>query len=248
MSGREKNNPGNYAADLWNNQQEQTRQATRKRRGKNGTVLINGVPFAQSTLFHGEELRAPFPDAPINKVPDRLGMTATPGTLFSRPTTEPQSTQDALFSSVPEKANESSHLLSEPAPAAQEVNPLLAILTEDEIYIDPFELPVEEAQELGYPLLRRDVKSYRWWLEFGYDVREDPPLYEALKKNNWRWGGYRKQWFNPHPFAKVPEGLYYGNAGYCSYSEERAERLETRKLKTATQATENKERTDRMAR
>ena len=112
MPGRErqKNNPGNYAADLWNNQQDQTRQATRKRRGKNRTVLINGVPFAQSTLFHGEELRAPFPAAPINKVPDRIGMTAEPDTLFSRLLTEPQSTQNELFVISTDTANTTSQL------------------------------------------------------------------------------------------------------------------------------------------
>lgn len=110
MPGREqKNNPGNYAADLWENQINQTRRSQRRHRGKNGTVLINGVPFAQSTLFHGEELRVPFPNAPVNKIPDRIGMTETPGTLFSRPTREPQSSQNELFSTS-----------AEPAPTAQE--------------------------------------------------------------------------------------------------------------------------------
>lgn len=118
-------------------------------------------------------------------------------------------------------------------------NPLLTVLSEDEIYIDPYELPIEEAQEQGYPLLRRDVKSFRWWLEFAYDVRDDPPLYAALKEQKWKWGGYRKQWFHPNPYAKVPEGLYYGNAGPCFYSEERAERLEARQEKASGLATDH---------
>jgi len=126
-------------------------------------------------------------------------------------------------------------------------NPLLTVLREDEIYIDPFEVPIDEAQEQGFPLLRRDVKSFRWWLEFGYDTRDDPELYEALKAQKWKWGGYRQQWFNPNPYARIPEGLYYGNAGPCSYSEERAERLEARQVRASSQATEHQERADRMA-
>jgi hypothetical protein len=137
---------------------------------------------------------------------------------------------------------------SEVSQKTEEVtNPLLTVLSEDEIYIDPFELLADEAQEQGYPLLRRDVKSFRWWLEFGYDVRDDPPLYAALKENKWKWGGYRQQWFNPNPYAKVPEGLYYGNAGPCFYSEERAERLEARQQRASAQATEHHERSDKMA-
>lgn len=129
----------------------------------------------------------------------------------------------------------------------ERTNPLLTVLSEDEIFIDPFEVPADEAQEQGFPLLRRDVKSFRWWLEFGYDTRDDPELYEALKAHNWKWGGYRQQWFNPNPYARIPEGLYYGNAGPCFYSEERAERLEARQVRASTKATEHQERADRMA-
>src|SRR5947209_6373883 len=133
-------------------------------------------------------------------------------------------------------------------PEPEEItNPLLTVLSEDEIYIDPFELTADEAMEHGYPLLRRDVKSFRWWLEFSFDTRDDPKLYEALKKNNWKWGGYRKQWFNPNPYAKVPEGLSYGNAGFCYYSEERAERLEQRQEKAAAKATAHHDRADQMS-
>src|SRR5579863_10756126 len=94
---QQKNNPVKYTADLWENPLEQTQQPKGKRRGKNGTVLINGVPHDQQTLFRGEDLRVPFPNAPVNKVPDRLGMIAEPSTLFSRPEPEVQDTQNELF-------------------------------------------------------------------------------------------------------------------------------------------------------
>jgi len=100
MAGKErqqKNNQGNYTADIWGNQLEQ--QAGGRRRGKSKTVLINGIPHVQQTLFSGKELRPPFPNAPINKVPDHVGMTAEPGTLFSRLEPEPQGNQNDLFNS-----------------------------------------------------------------------------------------------------------------------------------------------------
>ena len=57
-----KNDPGNYAADIWGVEQKQTRQSGRKRKGKNGTIIIGGNSFTQDALFQGEEIRIPFPD------------------------------------------------------------------------------------------------------------------------------------------------------------------------------------------
>jgi len=275
MAGRErqqKNNPGNYTADIWGNQLEQ--QAGGRRRGKSKTVLINGVPHVQGSLFSGEEMRVPFPDAPVNKVPDHVGMTAEPGTLFSRPVTEPQSTQNALFVTSPETTNPTSQLPAagqheedrqhvplpvaipankqtapEPAPTAieGEQNPLLAILHEDEIYVDPNEVTIEEAEENGFPLLRRDVVTYRWWLEFPFDTREQPELNQALKDARWKWGGYRQQWNTNAHFPDMPQDMQYANAGPAFYSEENAQRIEARATKARATSTAHLERSDRLA-
>src|SRR2546430_3336961 len=99
-------------------------------------------------------------------------------------------------------------------------NPLLTVLREDEIYIDPFEVTIEEAEENGYPLLRRDIVTYRWWLEFPFDTREQPELHQALNESKWRWGGYRQQWHNASHFPDMPKDMYYANAGPAFYSEE----------------------------
>src|SRR5258705_8464173 len=104
-------------------------------------------------------------------------------------------------------------------------NPLLEILQPDQIYIDPFEVSEEEAIDQGFPILRRDVSSYIWWLEF--PDKPDEETRTALKNEGWQFKGYRVQWMNRSPYAKVPEGMHYGNGGPCSYAEERAERLET---------------------
>src|SRR5213080_786099 len=88
-----KNNPQNYQADLLGNQLEQKPQANKARRGKNGSVVIGGVSYAQQSFLQGEEARAPFPSTPVNKIPDRLGTTGEPGTLFATPPPEPPSTQ-----------------------------------------------------------------------------------------------------------------------------------------------------------
>src|SRR5690242_13631061 len=103
-----KNDPGKYQADLLGNQLEQKSQSPRNRRGKSGAVHINGVSFVQDALFKGEEMRVPFPNAPVNKIPDRLGQTSEPGTLFSRPVPEPSSTQSTFFSAAGEPAEAAS--------------------------------------------------------------------------------------------------------------------------------------------
>ncbi len=137
----------------------------------------------------------------------------------------------------------------EPAPAGEDTerNPLLTILREDELYLDPNEVTVDEAEEKGYPLLRRDVVTYRWWLEFTFDTREQPALYEALKAAGWRWGGYRMQWFNPTHFPQLPKDMPYANAGPAWYSEENAERIEARATKARAQSSEHYERSNKLA-
>lgn len=139
--------------------------------------------------------------------------------------------------------------VEEPTPAAEETerNPLLGILREDEIYVDPNEVTVEEAEENGYPLLRRDVVTYRWWLEFSFDTRDQPQLYEALKAAGWRWGGYRQQWFNPAHFPQLPKAMPYANAGPAWYSDENAERIEARATRARTQSSEHYERSNKLA-
>jgi hypothetical protein len=301
MSGRgqkNENDPGKYTADIWGTEFTQKQPSRRKPKGKYGTIHIGGNSFTQNALFQGEEIRIPFPDAPVNKIPDQLGMAGEPGTLFARPETEPQANQNELFinaedqqhislpvdpyvSELPEDLKSfvtyvPLHLLSEEqrkkgvlpyvttrffvyfserngyvpgrvledeakkerkllsygktnrpgdinaayaqirkvievqglreettAVSEGERNPLLAILREDEIYIDPYEVTIEEAEEKGYPLLRRDVITYKWWLEFHFDTREQPELNQALKDAKWRWGGYRKQWYNPICFQEM---------------------------------------------
>lgn len=105
---KQKNNPGNYAADLLGNELAQKPRTPGSRRGRNGEVRIHGVTFAQDRLFSGEDMRIPFPDAPVNKIPDRIGQTSEPGTLFSKPSQEPQGNQNELFPTSEEPAREPS--------------------------------------------------------------------------------------------------------------------------------------------
>lgn len=263
MAGRErkqKNNPGNYTADLLGNPLEQTHPPKQRRRGKNGTVRLNGVPYAQQNLFHGEDLRVPFPNTPVNKTPDCIGMTAASGTLFSPPDEAPHSTQTTFVTAVDTPTNEARAsaptenqntsqppMPEEPPPTEAERNPLLAILQEDEIYVDPCEVTIEEAEENGYPLLRRDVVTYRWWLEFPFDTREQPELQTAIKKAGWKWGGYRQQWNTNAHFPTMPEQMSYANAGGAYYSEENAERIEARATKARETSTAHLEQSDRLA-
>jgi uncharacterized protein DUF3560 len=348
MPGRgrkHENDPGKYSADIWGVELAQTRQSPQKRRGRNGIIVIGSMSFTQDALFQGEEIRIPFLDEPVNRIPDRLGMTDEKGTLFSKPEQESQSIQTELFF-TPQDTEDSTgisipldpqigklpddlkpfvtyiplHLLSaeqkkqgilpfvtttffiycserngyvpgivleneekterkvlsygvtkrpgdieaayeqirnvidkqglrtdaETEPEGEK-NPLLAILKEDEIYIDPFEVTIEEAEENGFPLLRRDVVTYKWWLEFPFDTREQPELYEALKDAKWRWGGYRQQWFNPSHFPDLPKHMPYANAGGAFYSEENAERIEARATKAHAQSTAHYERSNKLA-
>ncbi|MHB8598385.1 MAG: DUF3560 domain-containing protein [Ktedonobacteraceae bacterium] len=137
----------------------------------------------------------------------------------------------------------------EQAPTAEQLerNPLLALLKEDEIYVDQNEVTIEEAEENGYPLLRRDVVTYRWWLEFPFDTREQPELNQALKESQWRWGGYRQQWHNASHFPDMPKDMQYANAGPAYYSEENAQRIEARATKARDESSAHLERSNKLA-
>lgn len=75
-------------------------------------------------------------------------------------------------------------------------------------------------------IYRFDPVSRIHWLEF--DGKPDEETRGLLKKDGWRWSGYRKQWYNNRRWTQVPEGIPYFNAGECDYSAARAERLEAR--------------------
>ena len=119
---KQKNNPGNYAADLLGNELTPSPPTTTNRRTKNGTVYIGGEPYAQQRLFSGEEMRVPFPNAPVNHIPDRLGTTGEPGTLFATPPPESRSKQATFFAASEETANDTTQATPttpEPEPNAE---------------------------------------------------------------------------------------------------------------------------------
>ena len=89
--------------------------------------------------------------------------------------------------------------------------------------------------------------TYKWWLEFPFDTREQPELNQALKDTKWRWGGYRKQWYNPSHYPDLPKDMYYANAGGAFYSQENAERIEARATKAQRQSTTHYERSIKLA-
>ena len=74
--------------------------------------------------------------------------------------------------------------------------------------------------------LRRDLATGRAWLEF--PGRPDATTIAALKRDGWRWSGYRKQWHTNRRFAVPPVEIPHEDGGTCDYSEERAGRLEER--------------------
>jgi len=134
-----------------------------------------------------------------------------------------------------------------PTPEEVAAEPLLAILRREEIYHDPYEVTIEEAEENNFPLLRRDVSSHIWWLEFPYDTRDDPELDSALKDNGWRWGGYHQQMFHRDPYAHVPQGLYFANAGPCEYAADREKRYEKRRSAAVTHSNAHYSQFQKMA-
>lgn len=87
---------------------------------------------------------------------------------------------------------------------------------------------------------RFDKVSRMHWLEF--PGKPDASTLGLLKKDGWRWSGYRKQWYNNRKWTIVPEGIEYFNAGYCDYAAERADRLEERAEKAATRGQQHYQR------
>jgi phospholipid N-methyltransferase len=73
------------------------------------------------------------------------------------------------------------------------------------------------------PIYRFDKLSSQHWIEF--DGKPDQATIDLLKKEGWRWSGYRKQWHTNRRFAKPPTGIEYEDGGECDYSSERPERL-----------------------
>ena len=82
-------------------------------------------------------------------------------------------------------------------------------------------------KELPEAVLRRDNLSNKLWLEFPSKPTEDERA--ALKTAGWRWGSYRKQWYHPSKFGRVPalvsERYQIEDGGEAYYSEERSDRL-----------------------
>ena len=60
-------------------------------------LLLVEILLPRMHFFKVKKYVFPFPNAPVNKIPDRLGMTRDPGTLFTLPDTTPESTQTELF-------------------------------------------------------------------------------------------------------------------------------------------------------
>ncbi len=83
---------------------------------------------------------------------------------------------------------------------------------------------------------RFDSGSRIHWLEF--DGKPDQEIIDLLKKDGWRWSGYRKQWRTNRRFAKPPVGIEYTNEGECDYASERPDRL----ANAATRATDRSQK------
>ncbi len=80
--------------------------------------------------------------------------------------------------------------------------------------------------------LRHDRSTGRSWLMF--PGKPPPETIAALKREGWRWSGFRREWHHPSKFARplVP----FVDEGLVDYSEERAERLQERARKKAGEA------------
>jgi hypothetical protein len=74
--------------------------------------------------------------------------------------------------------------------------------------------------------LSHDADTGRLWLEF--PAKPDAATIAALKAGGWRWGSFRKAWYHPSRFGKVPAGVQYEEGGEVAYAAERADRLEGR--------------------
>jgi hypothetical protein len=76
----------------------------------------------------------------------------------------------------------------------------------------------------------RDRTTGMGWLEFA--GKPGPDVIAALKREGWRWGGYRKAWYRPGRFSTPPASIPFRDDGEVNYSEERAERLGSRAERT----------------
>jgi len=72
-------------------------------------------------------------------------------------------------------------------------------------------------------IFRKDSQTGRAWLEF--DGKPDVDTIAALKRDGWRWSGFRKQWHNNRRFVKPPASVQFEDGGMVDYSAERSERL-----------------------
>src|SRR5579884_300698 len=74
------------------------------------------------------------------------------------------------------------------------------------------------------PVYRFDSVSRIHWMEFS--GKPDQETIDLLKREGWRWSGYRRQWHTNRRFAKPPVGIEYEDGGECDYSSERPDRLQ----------------------
>jgi len=92
------------------------------------------------------------------------------------------------------------------------------------------------------PIYRFDPQSRISWLEF--DGKPDQAIIDLLKKDGWRWSGYRKQWHTNRRFAKPPVGIEYEDGGECDYASERPDRLKNAAERAETRSEEAYERSN----
>lgn len=169
MAGREragKTDQRGYWEDIWGNPLAPA-PAGNPRRKKNQPTLLNGVLSEQQPLFSGAELQVPFPDRPVNPVPDQLGATPTPNTLFTKPEEERAETQQALFTPP-----------STERPAESRPSAILKPREETPAYI-PLSLPkfhllvLDDRREIHY------VPAIMTSFDATWNVAELRPLYAA---------------------------------------------------------------------
>lgn len=88
--------------------------------------------------------------------------------------------------------------------------------------------------------LTHDPISHLHWLEFA--GKPDAETRAALKAAGWRWGGYRKAWYNHRKRPTIPPCVEAEDGGEVQYAAERADRLEARAQKHDAAATAAYER------
>jgi hypothetical protein len=94
------------------------------------------------------------------------------------------------------------------------------------------------------PIFRFDPVSRISWLEF--DGKPEQDTIDLLKKEGWRWSGYRKQWRTNRRFAKPPVGIDYEDGGECDYSAERPERLANAAVRASDRSEEAYQRSNQL--